>query len=75
MLAGIMVQIGYERAPGSYGDKPPLLVDSPLNCQFNLAAQIRVRVMKIAHINVLAGFSYLSVVIDLYFRRLVACSM
>ena len=24
MLAGIMVQIGYERAPGSYGDKPPL---------------------------------------------------
>lgn len=35
-LAGIQAQIGYKRRPGTYGGKPSVVVDSTLDCQFDV---------------------------------------
>lgn len=70
-LAGIRAQIGYKRRPGKYGGKPSVVVDNTLNRQFDVDAPDRSRVTDITYIKTCEGFLYLTVVIDLYSRRVV----
>ena len=74
-LAGIKAQIGYKRRPGRYGGKPSVVVDNTLNRQFDVDAPDRVWVTDITYIKTREGFAYLTVVIDLYSRRVVGWSM
>jgi len=74
-LAGIRAQIGYKRRPGKYGGKPSVVVDNTLNRQFNVSAPDRAWVTDITYIKTYQGFAYLSVVIDLYSRRVVGWAM
>ena len=73
--AAIKAQIGYKRRPGSYGGKPSVVIDNTLDRQFDVEAPDRVWVTDITYIRTLEGFTYLSVVIDLYSRRVVGWSM
>jgi len=74
-LAGIKAQIGYKRHPGKYGGKPSIITDNTLNRQFEVSAPDRVWVTDITYIKTYEGFAYLSVVIDLYSRRVVGWAM
>ncbi len=74
-LAGIKAQIGYKRRLGKYGGKPPVIIDNTLNRQFEVNAPDRVWVTDITYIKTYEGFAYLSVVIDLYSRRVVGWAM
>ncbi len=74
-LAGIKAQIGYKRRPGSYGGKPSLVIDNALDRQFDVDAPDTVWVTDITYIRTLEGFACLTVVIDLYSRRVVGWSM
>jgi putative transposase len=74
-LAGIKVQIGYKRQPGSYGSKPSLVVDYTLARQFDVDTPDRIWITEITYIRTLEGFAYLAVVIDLYSRRVAGWSM
>ena len=74
-LAGIKAQIGYKRRPGKYGGKPSVIIDNTLNRQFEVNAPDRVWVTDITYIKTYEGFAYLSVVIDLYSRRVVGWAM
>lgn len=70
-LAGIAAQVGYRRRPGRYGGKPAVLVNNTLDRQFEVDAPDRVWVTDITYIKTHEGWSYLSVVIDLFSRRVV----
>ena len=74
-LAGIKARIGYKRRPGSYGGKPSKVVDNTLARQFDVAAPDKAWVTDITYIRTQEGFAYLTVVIDLYSRRVVGWSM
>ncbi len=74
-LAGIKAQIGYKRRPGKYGGRPSVIIDNTLNRQFEVSAPDRVWVTDITYIKTYEGFAYLSVVIDLYSRRVVGWAM
>jgi len=74
-LAGIKAQIGYKRRPGKYGGKPSVIIDNTLNRQFEVNTPDRVWVTDITYIKTYEGFAYLSVVIDLYSRRVVGWAM
>lgn len=74
-LAGIRARIGYRRRPGSYGGKPSLVVNNTLDRQFDVEAPDRAWVTDLTYIRTQEGFSYLTVVIDLYSRRVVGWSM
>jgi len=74
-LAGIKAQIGYKRRPGKYGGKPSVIIDNTLNRQFEVNAPDRVWVTDITYVKTYEGFAYLSVVIDLYSRRVVGWAM
>jgi len=74
-LAGIKAQIGYKRRPGKYGGKPSVIINNTLNRQFEVSAPDRVWVTDITYIKTYEGFAYLSVVIDLYSRRVVGWAM
>lgn len=74
-LAGIAAQIGYKRRPGRYGGKPAVVADNTLNRQFEVDAPDTVWVTDITYIKTHEGWSYLSVVIDLFSRRVVGWSM
>ena len=74
-LAGIKAQIGYKRRPGKYGGRPSVITDNTLNRQFEVSAPDRVWVTDITYIKTYEGFAYLSVVIDLYSRRVVGWAM
>jgi len=74
-LAGISAQIGYGRRPGQYGGKPAVVADNTLDRQFEVDAPDRVWVTDITYIKTHEGWSYLAVVIDLFSRRVVGCSM
>jgi putative transposase len=74
-LAGIKAQIGYKRRPGMYGGKSSVGVDNTLDRQFEVATPDRVWVTDITYIKTYEGFAYLSVVIDLYSRRVVGWAM
>lgn len=74
-LAGIKVQIGYKRRPGSYGGKPSVVVDNTLDRQFDVEAPDRVWVTDITYIRTQEGFAYLAVVIDLYSRRIIGFNL
>jgi len=73
-LAGISAQIGYRRRPGRYGGKPAAVADNTLDRQFEVGAPDRVWVTDITYITTHEGWLYLSVVIDLFSRRVVGWS-
>ncbi len=74
-MAGIKAQIGYKRSPGKYSGKPSIAVDNTLDRQFDVTASDKVWVTDITYIKTYEGFAYLSVVIDLYSRRVVGWVM
>jgi len=73
-IAGITAQIGYKRRPGHYGGKPAVVAENLLDRQFQVDAQDRVWVTDITYIKTHEGWLYLSVVIDLFSRRVVGWS-
>jgi len=74
-LAGISAQIGYKRRPGRYGGKPTIVAQNKLNRQFEVDTPDQVWVTDITYIKTHEGWLYLSVVIDLFSRRVVGWSM
>jgi len=73
-LAGIAAQIGDKRRPGRYGGKPAVIADNTPGRQFEAAAPDMVWVTDITDIKTHEGWLYLSVVIDLFSRRVVGWS-
>ncbi len=73
-LAGILAQIGYKRRPGRYGGKPAVVAFNTLDRQFEVDAPDKVWVTDITYIKTHEGWLYLSVVIDLFSRRVVGWS-
>lgn len=73
-LAGISAQIGYRRRPGRYGSKPAVVATNALDRQFDVGVPDRVWVTDITYIKTHEGWLYLSVVIDLFSRRVVGWS-
>jgi putative transposase len=73
-MAGIAAQVGYKRRPGRYGGKPAVFVNNTLDRQFEVDAPDRVWVTDITYIKTHEGWLYLSVVIDLFSRRVVGWS-
>jgi putative transposase len=73
-MAGIAAQVGYKRRPGRYGGKPAVLANNTLDRQFEVEAPDRVWVTDITYIKTHEGWLYLSVVIDLFSRRVVGWS-
>ena len=73
-LAGIMAQVGYKRRPGRHGGKPAVVASNILDRQFEVDAPDRVWVTDITYIKTHEGWLYLSVVIDLFSRRVVGWS-
>jgi putative transposase len=73
-LAGIAAQVGYKRRPGRYGGKPAVVTSNTLDRQFEVDAPDKVWVTDITYIKTHEGWLYLSVVIDLFSRRVVGWS-
>lgn len=73
-LAGILAQIGYKRRPGRYGGKPAVVASNTLDRQFEADAPDTIWVTDITYIKTHEGWLYLSVVIDLFSRRVVGWS-
>ena len=73
-LAGILAQVGYKRRPGRYGGKPAVVASNTLDRQFEVDAPDKVWVTDITYIKTHEGWLYLSVVIDLFSRRVVGWS-
>ncbi|GER05688.1 transposase [Iodidimonas nitroreducens] len=73
-LAGITAQIGYKRRSGRCGGKPAVVADNSLDRQFKVDAPDRIWVTDITYIKTHEGWLYLSVVIDLFSRRVVGWS-
>ena len=64
-----------QTSPGKYSGKPSIAVDNTLDRQFDVTASDKVWVTDITYIKTYEGFAYLSVVIDLYSRRVVGWVM
>jgi len=73
-LAGILAQVGYKRRPGRYGGKPAVVASNTLDRQFEVDAPDKVWVTDITYIKTHEGWLYLSVVIDLFSRRVIGWS-
>ena len=73
-LAGITAQIGYRRRPGRYGGKPAVVAANALDRQFEVDTPDKVWVTDITYIKTHEGWLYLSVIIDLFSRRVVGWS-
>lgn len=73
-LAGILAQVGDKRRPGRYGGKPAVVVSNRLDRQFEVDAPDKVWVTDITSIKTHEDWLYLSVVIDLFSRRVVGWS-
>lgn len=74
-LARIKAQIGYKRRPGYYGGKPAIVANNILNRRFDVSAPDQFWVTDITYIKTYEGWLYLSVVIDLFSRKVVGWSM
>lgn len=74
-LAGIAAQIGDKSRAGRYGGQPAVVADNTLDRQFEVDALDTVWVTDITYIKTHEGWSYLAVLIDLFFRRVVGWSM
>jgi len=70
----IIERLLYKRRPGRYGGKPAVVVENLLDWQFQVNAPDRVWVADIIYIKTYEGWLYLSVVIDLFLRRVVGWS-
>lgn len=73
-LAGISAQIGYRRRPGRYGSKPAVVGTNALDRQFDVDEPNRVWVTDITYTKTHEGWLYLSIVMDLFSRRVVGWS-
>ena len=73
-LAGITAQIGYRPRPGRYGGKPAVVAANALDRQFEVDTPDKVWVTDITYIKTHEGWLYLSVIIDLFSRRVVGWS-
>ena len=74
-LAGITAQIDYKRRPSRYGGKPAVVANNILDRQFEVDMLDSVWVTDITYIKTHEGWSYLTVMIDLFSRRIVGWSM
>jgi len=74
-LAGIRAQVGYKRRPGRYGGKPAIVAENKVAQNFDTQAPDQTWVTDITYIRTHEGWVYLSVVIDLFSRRVVGWSM
>lgn len=74
-LAGIAAQIGYRRRPARYGGTPAVIAENKLGQKFEAALPDQTWVTDITYIRTHEGWLYLSVVIDLFSRRVVGWSM
>lgn len=74
-LACIRAQIGYKRRPGFYHGKPAIVANNTLNRQFDVSEPDQFWVTDITYIKTYEGWLYLSVVIDLFSRKVVGWSM
>ena len=73
-LAGIAAQVGYRRRPGRYGGKPAVVAENRLEQRFEASRPDQVWVTDITYIKTHEGWLYLSVVINLFSRRVVGWS-
>ena len=72
---GMRAQVDYKRRPGKYGIKPSIVAPNQLKQNFDIAYPNTVWVTDITYIKTHEGWLFLSVVIDLYSRRVVGWSM
>ena len=73
--SGLKAQVGYKRRRGSYGTKPSIVTPNVLQQSFDVAEPNKVWVTDITYIKTHEGWLFLSVVIDLYSRRVIGWSM
>ena len=73
--AGLRAQLGYKRRPGKHGRKPSVIAANHLQQNFDTTEPDRIWVTDITYIRTCEGWLYLTVVIDLYARRVVGWSM
>jgi putative transposase len=73
-LAGNAAHVGCKRRPGRYGGRPAVVASNTLDRQFEVDAPDRVWVTDITYIKTHEGWLYVSVVIDLFSRRVVGWS-
>lgn len=73
-LAGIAAQVGNKRCAGRYTGKHAVVASNSLDRRFEVDAPDKVWVRDITNIKTHEGWLYLSVVIDLFSRRVVGWS-
>ena len=74
-VAGIKAQVGYKRKTGKYGGKPAIVATNHLQQNFDMSSPDQAWVTDITYIKTHEGWLYLSVVIDLFSRRVIGWSM
>jgi len=74
-VAGIKAQVGYKRKTGKYGGKPAIVATNHLQQNFSASSPDQAWVTDITYIKTHEGWLYLSVVIDLFSRRIIGWSM
>ena len=74
-VEGLHAQVGYKRRPGKHGSKPSIVAANQLEQFFDVDVPDRAWVTDITYIRTHEGWLYLSVVIDLYARKVVGWSM
>jgi len=74
-VAGIKAQVGYKRKTGKYGGKPAIVATNHLQQNFDTTSPDQIWVTDITYIKTHEGWLYLSVVIDLFSRRIIGWSM
>jgi putative transposase len=74
-IAGIKAQVGYKRKTGKYGGKPAVVAANHLQQNFDTSGPDQAWVTDITYIKTHEGWLYLSVVIDLFSRRVIGWSM
>jgi len=73
--SGLKAQIGYKRRKGYYGGKPAVVAPNLLKRNFKTNHPNTVWVTDITYIDTTEGWLYLTVIIDLYSRKVVGYSM
>jgi putative transposase len=70
--AGMKAKIGYKHRPGKCGGRSAVVLENSLDRQFDVEVANKACVTDITFIRTCEGFAYLTVVIDLYSRRVMA---
>jgi len=72
---GLRSQTGYRRRPRCYGGKPSLVSPNHLERRFNVTEPNKFWVTDMTYIRAYEGWSYLTVVLDLFSREVIGWSM